>query len=146
MPSPALLASALLAVAMLAGCGDEEPPSPAPGAPASELAISVDPDGDGAEPALRAELTCPAASAPRGACEALERLPGDPAAPVPANTACTEIYGGADVLRLSGTLRGEPVEAELTRANGCEIERFERFAPLLGALFPDYEPGSELAG
>ena len=41
-------------------------------------------------------------------------------------------------------LEGEDVDAELTRANGCEIERFERFAAVLQALFPDYRPGAAL--
>jgi hypothetical protein len=36
------------------------------------------------------------------------------------------------------------VDATLTRANGCEIERFDRFAELLAQLFPDYEPGASL--
>ena len=29
-----------------------------------------------------------------------------------------------------------------TRANGCEIDRFDRITPLLRELFPDYEPGA----
>ena len=45
---------------------------------------------------------------------------------------------------LAGTIDGEPVDARLTRANGCEIERFDRFAKLLMQLFPDYEPGGAL--
>ena len=62
-----------------------------------------------------------------------------------AQTPCTEIFGGPDIATIQGTLRGEPVEAELTRANGCEIERFDRFTPMLRELFPGYRPGSALA-
>ena len=111
---------------------------------ATETSIEVDPDGAGGEAALEAEVVCPGANAPPTACDAIEQLPTDVAAPVPANTACTEIFGGPDVVTITGTLRGEPIDAEFTRANGCEIDRFERIAGLLTALFPDYEPGSAL--
>ena len=58
------------------------------------------------------------------------------------DTACTEIFGGPDTLSLEGTIEGEDVDVDLTRANGCEIERFDAAVPLLQALFPDYEPGA----
>ena len=57
---------------------------------------------------------------------------------MPAETACTEIFGGPETRDDPGDLAGEPVEAEFSRANGCEIERFDRFVALLQALFPDY--------
>ena len=60
--------------------------------------------------------------------------------------ACTEIYGGPDTLSIKGTIDGEPVDATFTRANGCEIERFDRFAELLKELFPDYRPGAAITG
>ena len=57
-------------------------------------------------------------------------------------TACTEIYGGPDTLSISrARSTSELVDATFTRDNGCEIERFDRFAELLKALFPDYKPG-----
>ena len=48
-------------------------------------------------------------------------------------------------LSLEGTIEGENVDVDLTRANGCEIERFDAAVPLLQALYPDYEPGGSLA-
>ena len=65
--------------------------------------------------------------------------------PVSPDTACTEIFGGPDTASLQGTIEGEEVDVDLTRANGCEIERFDAAVPLLQALYPDYEPGGSLA-
>jgi hypothetical protein len=50
---------------------------------------------------------------------------------VPANVACTEIYGGPATARVRGTLNGESVDARLSRTNGCEIARWGRNAALL---------------
>ena len=144
---PQLAVRALAACAVLllaAGCGGDEG-SDSVAEAETELAIAVDPDGDGNAPALEAELACPGANASQAACDAVEELPPDPTAPVPASTACTEIFGGPDTITITGTLRGEPVDARLSRANGCEIDRFDRFGPLLAILFPDYEPGSALS-
>ena len=90
-----------------------------------------------------------------GAHESVSCEPGDGSAcgdlaasdfdPIPANTPCTEIYGGPDEATVEGTVAGEPVSATLTRGNGCEIERFDRLTPLLQELFPGYEPGSSIA-
>jgi hypothetical protein len=137
------LGALAIVAAVLSGCGDEDEPQTDPSAEATEIAITLDPDGKGGEAPLTESVICPGAAS--AVCDAVAALPEDPAAPVPAQTACTEIYGGPDTLMIEGTLRGEPVEAEFTRANGCEIERFERFAPLLFALFPEYTPGESLA-
>ena len=78
-------------------------------------------------------------------CGELADLSTDDLEPVPDNVACTEIYGGPDVLTVEGLLEGDEVRAEFTRANGCEIERFDRWVPLLQEVFPGYEPGAQLA-
>ncbi len=138
---------ALLALAVCltagAGCGDEESES----SPAEEtdFTITLDTDGTGAEPPQEGLVQCPGADAPPTICEGVEELPDDPAAPVPPDTPCTEIYGGPDEVTIEGTLDGERIETRLTRENGCEIERFDRFAPVLTAMFPDYEPGAAAA-
>lgn len=138
---------ALLAVAVslsvAAGCGEDEGGSSP--IDETELTITLDADGPGGEPAAEAHVQCPGADAPQTACQAIEELPDDPAAPIDPNTPCTEIYGGPDVVTVEGTLETEPIDTQLTRENGCEIERFDRFAPLLAALFPDYEPGASIA-
>jgi hypothetical protein len=142
-----MAALALCASAPLVGCGaDDDPDDPA--APAGDaetaLAITVDPDGDGPAQPVEATLECPGAGASQAACAEVAKLPDDPAAPVPPDTPCTEIYGGPDVMTIAGTLEGEHIDADFTRANGCEIERYDRFLPLVQALFDDYRPGEEL--
>jgi hypothetical protein len=127
----------------LAACGSDDDSTGPSATGSTELEITLDPDGAGGEPAREQQLSCPGDDAP--ACEAVAGLPSDPTAPVPPQTACTEIYGGPDTLAIEGTLRGEQVDAQFTRANGCEIERFDRFVGVLTELFPDYEPGAALS-
>jgi hypothetical protein len=47
---------------------------------------------------------------------------------VPKNVACTEIYGGPQVARVAGILRGRRIGASFNRENGCEIARWNRVA------------------
>jgi hypothetical protein len=127
------------------GCGSDGPTDTAgpQGNDSTDLAIGVDPDGDGERDPLEDTVTCP--GDPEPVCAAVAAVPEDPGAPVDPATACTEIYGGPDELTVVGTLRGESIEATFTRENGCEIERFDRFSELLRTLFRDYTPGQALA-
>ena len=105
----------------------------------TELIVTLDADGPGGRPPQQQVVTCPGSD--KAACEAIAALPPDPAAETPPDAACTQIYGGPDTLVLAGRIDGEPVDARLSRGDGCEIERFDRFVPLLEALYPDYQPG-----
>jgi hypothetical protein len=67
---------------------------------------------------------------PAAACRALDEL-DDPFAPVPADQACTEIYGGPQTAVVTGTFRGQAVEAEFDRTNGCQIGRWDAHVALL---------------
>jgi hypothetical protein len=139
------LAPVLASVALIAGCGDDDSPSEVPATDGgSELRLELDVDGQDGEVAQVQRLEC-GVEAEVPACALVGNLPREPAAPVPPDTACTEIYGGPDTLRVEGTLDGEPIDATFTRENGCEIERFETWLPILKELFPGYEPGSSLA-
>jgi hypothetical protein len=121
---------------LAAGCGgggDSAEPGAAGGVPAAALTVTVRPQGpDG--PAQRRTIECerlgPQASEP--ACRRLAGLTAEQLAPVPAETACTQIYGGPGVARVSGELRGERVDARFELSNGCEIERWDRNRVLLG--------------
>ena len=42
-----------------------------------------------------------------------------------ADEVCTQIYGGPERMVVQGTAEGEPVELEVTRANGCQIARYD---------------------
>jgi hypothetical protein len=46
---------------------------------------------------------------------------------------CTQIYGGPQRIVVTGTVQGDPVTAEVTRVNGCEIDRYDRLAEALAA-------------
>jgi hypothetical protein len=128
------------AAALLAGCGDDD--QPADEGALTEVTVTLDADGEGGSEPLVEKVSCPGGEA--AVCAAVLDLPAAPVAPVPPQTACTEIFGGPDTFGIEGTLRGEQVDAEFTRANGCEIDRFDRFVPMLTELFPDYEPGGSL--
>ena len=78
---------------------------------------------DGVE--LDAEAACTALSDP--AVES--RLIDGP----PAGQVCTEIYGGPDTATITGTLDGEPISAQVDRANGCGISDWDE---LLADLLP----------
>jgi hypothetical protein len=138
----AALATTVAGAALLYGCGDGD--GETTGAAAStNLTIELDADGSGGQPASRKQAICEEGM-DTSPCPQLAALTAADLAPVPPTTPCTEIFGGPDVVTVAGTLHGQPVDATLTRRNGCEIERFERFVPVLQELYPDYKPGASL--
>ncbi|WP_129295202.1 SSI family serine proteinase inhibitor [Streptomyces lydicus] len=70
----------------------------------------------------------------KGACAKLDGMTKwgkDPFAPVPQGMNCTMMYGGPATAHVTGTWAGRPVNADFRRTNGCEINRWGRFEPLL---------------
>jgi hypothetical protein len=137
-------AAALIALALAASaCGsdDDDDGASDQGKTTTALTVTLDSDGPGGQDAVDATVSCPGEEA---ACAAASELSASDADPVSPDTPCTKIYGGPDVVTLAGTIGGEQVDAELTREDGCEIERFGSFEPLLEALFDDYQAGAEL--
>ncbi|MEA2129152.1 MAG: hypothetical protein QOJ85_2043, partial [Solirubrobacteraceae bacterium] len=51
----------------------------------------------------------------------------------PARVACTQIYGGAQTLHVTGTIDGRAVKRRFARTNGCEIADYGRVAGALPA-------------
>lgn len=158
-----LTALALLCTAALGGCGaaadldagtgttgtatpsraTSTASASATAAGAADLVVTVT-DGQGGA-GTQVTLTCdpvggthPAAAA---ACAALAEHGAQALAPTPTDTACTEIYGGAQTATVTGTWRGEEVDASFSRVNGCEIDRWQN----LSALF-DTVGGVSLSG
>jgi hypothetical protein len=157
MTSTARLLALLIALAVpAAACADDDEipttgtAGPEPGEVGTELTVVVDggefdqltytvncdveggtvvPHVDGVDPA-----------------EACQRL-ADPAVAEllvqgpPADQICTEVYGGPQVATITGWLDGEPVEAEVSRVNGCEIDTWDRL--LAGFLPPTEWVGAE---
>jgi hypothetical protein len=129
----ALFAACALALVLLAGCGDDDE---APGGGATELVVRVDADGPRApEPAREARVRCDGADDTAG-CGAATRLDTGDFAPVPADTVCTQQYGGPQTARVTGTLRGERIDARFSRTDGCEISRWDSVADLLDVAGP----------
>jgi hypothetical protein len=146
----ARLAALAILLAALPGCGDDDPGSggsaPTPPGEETELTVTLHPQGPERGAPATAEVSCAEGEVPEtAACEAVAEIREDAADPVPPGAVCTQIYGGPDLVRLQGTLHGSAVDAELTRTNGCEIDRFDRFLPLLRVLFPGYRPGQAVA-
>jgi hypothetical protein len=113
--------------------GEDTGAGEAPAATGTELTITVWLQGrDGASQELT--LTCdpPGGTHPRPE-EACLALQADPSAlePLPADSACTQIYGGPEEAEIVGTLDGEQVQATFSRQNGCEIDRWMRMAGIL---------------
>ncbi len=64
------------------------------------------------------------------ACKKLTSLK-NPFAKPPTDQMCTEIYGGDQSAVITGTWIGKKVSRKFSRANGCEIDVWESFYPIL---------------
>lgn len=139
----ALAALTLVATLTTAGCaGGDDTVSVEPGdtttsgGAATELTVELDEAGTGETRTFT--LTCDPAGGdhpdPEAACRALAEAGGVAAfAPVAADMMCTEIYGGPQTARVTGTVDGEPVDTTFSRTDGCEIARWDALAVLLGS-------------
>ncbi|WP_051427273.1 hypothetical protein [Arthrobacter sp. H20] len=147
-PANLLVGSGILLLA-LTGCGAESggtsPTAPEPSASASaepaadsQLTVVVT-AGDGVEP-ITYELACtngePVGESeledPAAACEVL-MAHGDVIMAEPdANVMCTQMYGGPETAVVTGIVDGDEVNATFSRQNGCEIDRWAMFEPVLG--------------
>ncbi|MGH3031526.1 MAG: SSI family serine proteinase inhibitor [Gaiellaceae bacterium] len=124
------LAAALLLPACGAGGGGSEAARPEP---AVDLRIQFWADRSRTD-GVSATLTCdPVGGTHPRAEEACAALAAHPEAlePVPADAACTQIYGGDETAEVTGLVAGRQIEASFSRKNGCEISRWEALAPLL---------------
>ncbi len=118
-----LAVAALIAVATVVA---------APGVAAGKTALRVVYYEDVREPETRVVLTlrCDPVGGTHpkrtSACDQLRRLGWTTLRPVPPDTACTEIYGGPQVVVVTGLIDGRRVWVKLRRDNGCEIDRWQR--------------------
>ena len=130
----AVLACAAVVVVVVA-CGEsgDSKASPREAVAATELRIVVWPRGTKGPRrswTLRCQPVGGSLPRPARACARLAAL-RRPFRPTPRNVACSEIYGGPHVARVTGRLDRRRVRALLTRVNGCEIERWDRVRFLL---------------
>ena len=129
------LVVALIGLALVAGCGDDDEQAAAPtssGGSLAELTVTVDKDGDGGAAAKTADVSCEAAGDSQ-ACAALDAMKADTFEATPSDVACTQQYGGPETATVKGTLRGKTIDASFSRTNGCEISRWNAAKDLLGA-------------
>lgn len=100
------------------------------GVPAS-LTITV---GDGSGATSTSTLSClPAAGDhpdPDAACAALADAWPEAFEPPDPDLACTEIYGGPETARITGTVDGRQVDASFARTDGCQIHRWDAVSAL----------------
>ena len=128
-----LLGASALIVAALTACGTDD--GSAAGATTGRLTITVWPQGVAAGSPRKWTLECgPAGGTHPAAKQACARLPSLLPAfkPVPKDVMCTQIYGGPAEARVTGTFRGNRLDARFNLVNGCEIARWNRVA----VLFP----------
>lgn len=140
LPTPATLimlatlAGLLGACAAPGGARGAAEPTPSATAPATVLTITLAPAKTA--PVHRWTLSCqPAAGShphPATACAYVAKTPATVLRRVPGHEACSMIFGGPQVATVKGTWRGVPVDARLSRANGCEIARWDKLKPLIG--------------
>jgi subtilisin inhibitor-like len=121
------LACFLAALALLAGCGSDSAGSSAE--PRYDVTIVFWPEGAEGE-SRQATLSCDPDGGthadPNGACDTLLENE-DALQPVAGDVACTQIYGGDQL----ATVTGAGVQASFSRANGCEIARWDALRPVL---------------
>jgi hypothetical protein len=126
--------AAILALVALAatGCmsssdnsssGDKGTPPASAADTKLEISVSI---GGSEAPTKAWTLECPDGGTLPHATEACAKLAklDDPFAPVPKDKACTQIFGGPEEADVTGTFRGEPVNAHFDKGNGCEIARW----------------------
>jgi Subtilisin inhibitor-like len=107
---------------------------------ATRLSISVWPEGraDG-KPVRNFTLRCrPPGGGHPAPGRACGRLFANLSAlrPVPANRVCASRQGGRQQAFLSGRVKGRRIRTAFNRSNSCEIERWDRLAPLFRAQDP----------
>ena len=127
----------LLVGPVTGGCGGTDA-----GRPAEGTAITVTVRGARDGP-VTVSLRCDAGPG----CDAgrLDRLQRVVAGDADRTRVCTQVYGGPERARVTGTLRGRSVEVEVTREDGCGIADYAALFSALGRDAP-LAPGSSPSG
>jgi hypothetical protein len=104
-------------------------------APSTALTITYLADADHPSERVRWTLRCDPVGGthPRRvtACRELARVGREAFRPVAPDAACTQIYGGPQVAIVTGRVDGRAVWTRLTRADGCQLTRWNRVPSLL---------------
>ncbi len=95
------------------------------------------PKGEGNGPPLTTTLTCGDPD-PDAGCAVIAAKGASLFEPTPGDVACTELYGGPQEARVTGTVDGRAVDARFSRKDGCEIARWDAIASVVPV--PDWNP------
>jgi len=107
----------------------------AAGTPATQLAISVYPNGTEDSSTVHLyRLRCGPAGGtvprPGRACRVLAAR-DNPFARIGAHTVCAQVTDGPQEAVVTGILRGRRIAAHLSRSSSCETERWSRVSPVV---------------
>lgn len=87
------------------------------------------------------KLTCAPAGGnhphAKQACAAIKKAK-HPFAPVSKKQMCTQIYGGPQRARITGSWQGQKIDADFSRKNGCQISRWKALRPVLKPGAPSH--------
>jgi hypothetical protein len=120
----------LVAVACATACGSSSSPARPTHA---ALRVTLEPEGAGG-PKTTWTVSCPDATRAT-ACTRLLDAPDAFVAPAP-HTACSMIYGGPQLLAVTGTLGNRTIDYSTGRTNGCEIANYARDLALVAPFRP----------
>ena len=117
----------LAALALVAGCGEDDETEAPASTPAqfADLTVTVE---DGAAESVQCD-----APEDSEVCGALADIDPKTFEAVPGDQACTQQYGGPETATVKGTLEGKEIDAKFSRVNGCEIARWDAAKPLFEA-------------
>jgi hypothetical protein len=133
---------ALVALAALSACGSESSDggggSASSDAPAPKTSLTIDVTSrEGAAPKTYT-LTCDPAGGdhpqPTQACDAIAAAGPGVFEPVPSDAVCTMVLGGPEKATITGTYDGQDVDASFSRANGCEMTRWDKLGTTVFAV------------
>jgi hypothetical protein len=121
--------------AALVACGSGSAAGTEAAAPATSLTVTYWENGPAAGGRERWTLACAPARGtlerPGLACRKLAAGGMRLFAPVPKDLSCIQIYGGPQVARVVGTLKGRRLSASFNLRDGCQISRWRKLSPWL---------------
>ncbi|MGQ3382587.1 hypothetical protein [Glutamicibacter sp. TV12E] len=123
----AVSGSCVLLLALAVPSCVAQPPAP------SEIKLEIIVKADGTNVSAQYTLECSGEQAiesstlpdAAAACARLNQHPSLAAPSLDPATACTEIYGGPQRAKVSGTVHGQLIDSEFSRSNGCLISQWE---------------------
>jgi hypothetical protein len=130
---------------LLAGCGASsnqetvtpQAPATTSASPATQLTIVIKDNAKVTTWTLSCDPPSGTHPDPDKACAALTSKATKALPPVAKGMMCTQIFGGSQTATISGRWDGNPVSANFSRQNGCEISRWQA----MGELLPKYATG-----